>query len=109
MKYILIILAFTLITCTSESNNQADLIASREAPLGWVTLKLFKPNNFTIGTGRGSKIHTGTYIIKKDTIKFNFKDSIPVNGCEEAIIKNRFINYNKCWGSLKIAHNQLKN
>ncbi len=70
------------------------LLADREAPLGWVYLKIYKDKSFEfISAGlRDKTIYSGTYKLNNYTIYFNYKDSIPKAG-KKAIITNRFVSY----------------
>jgi hypothetical protein len=70
-------------------------LADRETPLDWVYLKMYDDKSFAFisrGMMRDEEIHSGNYEIKKDTIYFKYKDSIPKAGSKASINKN-YINY----------------
>ena len=93
-KFWLIALLFW--SCTSrQSEKQPILLASREAPLGWVYLKLYSDSSFEfISSGlRDSDIYPGTFKINHDTIFFKYSDSIPKLQSFKAIIHKGYVNY----------------
>jgi hypothetical protein len=55
------------------------LLADREAPLGWIYLKMYDDKSFEFisqGMVRDKEVYSGNYEIKNDTLYFNYKDSI---------------------------------
>lgn len=82
------------------------LSASREAPLGWVTIHLYADSSFELVNAgiRSSNTdrYPGTYRTVGDTLLFTYTDSIPRAGCEWALRTPTFIVFNGCLGSLQI-------
>jgi hypothetical protein len=94
LKFIFVILLFW--SCSSkQSKKQSILIASREAPLGWVYLKLYSDSSFEfISSGlRDSDVYPGTFKIKHHTIFFKYSDSIPELHAFKAVIYKGFIDF----------------
>ena len=100
MKNILIIIiAFLLFACgqTSERNSKEKeplLLADREAPLGWIYLRIYKDSTFEFESRglRTSKIYSGIANIAIDTIYFDYNDSIPRVGTK-AVYSDKFVAY----------------
>ncbi|MCW3169510.1 hypothetical protein OMO38_13355 [Chryseobacterium sp. 09-1422] len=94
MKFNLIILILLLtISCKEEKKDV--LLADREAPLGWIYLKMYDDFTFDFisrGVLRDENIYSGSYYIKSDTVYFKYKDSIPQAG-SMAVIKDGFVIY----------------
>jgi hypothetical protein len=94
MKFNLIILILLLtISCKEEKKDV--LLADREAPLGWIYLKMYDDYTFDFisrGVLRDENIYSGSYNIKSDTVYFKYKDSIPQAG-SMAVIKDGFVIY----------------
>lgn len=101
MRIISIILAsIILLGCSSSDNKKAEklepnLLADREAPLGWVYLRTYPDSSFEfISAGlRDRTIYPGKYRINADTIFFDYTDSIPKLNSTKAIIRNNSIVY----------------
>jgi hypothetical protein len=94
MKFNFICLIFILITSCKEEK-KAVLLADREAPLGWIYLKMYDDYTFDFisrGVLRDEDIYSGNYNIKRNTVYFKYKDSIPQAG-SKAIIKDGFVSY----------------
>ena len=91
----LIIIALLILSCRNK-NKRTDFIlyADREAPIGWIYLKVYKDSTFDFISKSfpTSKIHSGILSIKNDTLNFNFYDSIPAVG-DKAIIDKRHVIY----------------
>ena len=71
------------------------MLADREAPLGWIYLKMYDDYTFDFisrGVLRDENIYSGIYNIKSDTVYFKYKDSIPQAG-SMAVIKDGFVIY----------------
>jgi len=96
MNKFLAVIVFIFITLSScanakkEKNKKSVLSADREAPLGWVYLKVYEDKSFDfVLTGLRDKIeYSGTYRLNKDTIFFTYADSIPKAGKTAIITKN---------------------
>lgn len=91
---------FIFIGCSSSDNKKVEkpepnLLADREAPLGWVYLRTYPDSSFEfILTGlRDRTIYPGQYSIKADTIFFEYTDSIPKLNSTKAIFRNNSIVY----------------
>lgn len=96
-------------SCKNE--NKEVLLADREAPLGWVYLKLYDDKSFEFisqGMMRDKDIYRGNYDFKNDTLYFKYNDSIPKAG-SKAVIQKGFINYinGNYPESLKVRLNKL--
>ncbi|MET3536176.1 hypothetical protein [Chryseobacterium limigenitum] len=82
-----------LINCKNEK--KAVLLADREAPLGWIYLKMYDDKSFEFisqGMMRDKDIYKGIYELKNDTLYFKYNDSIPRAG-SKAVIKKGFVDY----------------
>jgi len=111
MKLKFLYLIFLLLSC--KNDKKAILLADREAPLGWIYLKIYDDKSFEFisqGMVRDKNIYQGTYEFKNDTLYFKYKDSIPKAG-SKAIINNGFISYlNGSYPeSIQIKLNHLSN
>jgi uncharacterized SAM-binding protein YcdF (DUF218 family) len=80
------VLSFGLLLVVEElffsynfKNKEEVLVASREAPIGGILLKLYADNTFEIGGFREVK-SSGTYELKADTIFINATDNSKQNG-----------------------------
>lgn len=78
-------LSFLLCSCGTlqkQQDKKPILLADREAPLGWVYLKVYEDKSFDfILTGlRDKTVYPGTWRLNKDTIFFTYRDSIPAAG-----------------------------
>lgn len=96
MKKMVIILTLILqLTSCSHEQKDSILLADREAPLGWVYLRIYKNKTFEFesrGLGRRGFIYAGTVELKNDTLYFQYSDSIPKAG-NKAILTDRFVSY----------------
>ncbi|WP_179321165.1 hypothetical protein [Winogradskyella helgolandensis] len=99
MKYLIIILTIllTLTSCNQEKEKEREtiLLADREAPLGWVYLRIYKDKTFEFesrGLERVGDIYAGNVELKNDTIYFKYLDSIPKAG-NKAILTEKFVSY----------------
>tara|TARA_Y100000766_G_C18772636_1_gene539089 strand:+ start:60 stop:944 length:885 start_codon:yes stop_codon:yes gene_type:complete len=101
MRILTIILTLSIFYgCTSIDSKKNDklepnLLADREAPLGWVYLRAYPDSSFEfILKGlRDRTIFPGKYSINADTIFFNYTDSIPKLNSTKAIFRNNSIVY----------------
>jgi len=95
-KIIFIILITLFISSCGNKNKRTDFIlyADREAPIGWLYLKIYKDSTFDFiyRSFPSSKIHSGVVTIKNDTLNFNYYDSIPAVG-NKALIDRRHIRF----------------
>lgn len=103
---------FLIISCNKKQDKTIVLSADREAPLGWVYLRLYKDQTFEFesrGLERTGDIFFGNYKIQNDTLLFKYKNKQPKVG-NIAIIKNGYIQYIKgdYFESLEIKEDYLK-
>ena len=82
-----LLLSFILVSIQCENNVRKNkepiLLADREAPLGWVYLRINEDSTFEFesrGLERNGDIYSGIVKIKNDTLFFQYKDSIPRAG-----------------------------
>jgi hypothetical protein len=101
MKYIFVTLAIMLLnSCTKTKSIDSEakepiLLADREAPLGWVYLRIYSDSTFEFeskGLERTGTIYPGTIELNGDTILFHYSDSIPKAG-DRAILTDRTVAY----------------
>lgn len=93
MKYILLIMLLLTLSCRNQK--QEVLLADREAPLGWIYLKMYDDKSFEFisnGLIRSDDKYPGTYELKNDTFYFTYNGLAPRAG-SKAIIANGFVNY----------------
>ena len=101
MKNILTITILTCLLCSCvETNKRVGenkdpiLLADREAPLGWVYLRIFNDSTFEFES-RGLRtgiIYPGKVKITSDTLYFEYLDSIPKAG-SKAIYSDKYVVY----------------
>jgi len=92
---IILILILTLNSCNRTEKKETLLLANREAPLGWVYLRVYKDKTFEFesrGLERKGDIYAGTVELKNDTIFFQYSDSIPKPG-NKAILTEKYVSY----------------
>jgi len=104
--------SLTTLGCENAEKKPHLLTAGREAPLGWVLLYLlpddkFELHNAGIRAGSGH-VFTGSYHVQDSLLRLQFHDTVPAQGCSEAIIAERFIKFDGCLGSLEIWKNEIK-
>lgn len=95
MKFKLFFICLLLIITSCKNGKKEVLLAEREAPLGWVYLKIYDDKSFEFisqGMMRDRDIYTGNYKFENDTLYFKYNDSIPKAG-SKAVIEKGFINY----------------
>jgi hypothetical protein len=93
MKYTLLLILLLILSCRNQKKEI--LLADREAPLGWIYLKMYDDKSFEFissGLIRGDDKYLGTYELKNDTVYFTYDGSTPQAG-SKAIIANGFVNY----------------
>lgn len=95
------VLLFTwLVCCNSRPQESADsgkpiLLADREAPLGWVYLRIYEDSTFEFesrGLERRGRIYSGKVTLSADTIFFHYADSIPKAG-RTAVLRGDYVSY----------------
>lgn len=112
--YIIFSLIFIGFGCSGNHPDKEDnlvLYADREAPLGWLYLKLYKDGNFDF-VSKGIRIedtYPGTYLIKGDSIFLTFRDSIPKAADDTLLINGNGLSYQNTHGGLSISLNKLNN
>lgn len=82
-----------MISCKDDKKEV--LLADREAPLGWIYLKMYDNKSFEFisqGMLRDKEVYLGNYELKNDTLYFTYQDFIPKAG-SKAIIDGGFVNY----------------
>jgi hypothetical protein len=100
--------------CNSQTPDQRKpiLLADREAPLGWVYLRVYEDSTFEFesrGLEREGTIYPGKIELIGDTIVFHYRDSIPKAGARAILTKN-WVSYfgGKYPESVEIKLNKLK-
>ncbi|MBP1168080.1 MULTISPECIES: hypothetical protein [unclassified Chryseobacterium] len=94
IRFLYLILILIIIGC-KKANKKEVLLADREAPLGWIYLKMYDDNSFEFishGMMRDNDVYSGSYSLKNDTLYFKYKDSIPTAG-SKAVIEKGFVYY----------------
>lgn len=94
MKIRLLYLILIIISCKKEDKKEV-LLADREAPLGWIYLRMYDDNSFEFisqGMVRDKDVYSGSYELKNDTVYFKYGDSIPKAG-SKAVIEKGWVNY----------------
>ena len=92
---LILILILTLTSCVRTEKQETLLLADREAPLGWVYLRVYKDKTFEFesrGLERRGDIYAGIVEVKNDTIFFQYVDSVPKAG-NKAILTENFVSY----------------
>jgi len=84
---------FLIISCsTKDKENKKELLlqADREAPLGWVYLRVYQDSTFEFESRglRTSTVYQGKAEIDKYQIRFNYIDSVPKAGSLAIYDKN---------------------
>ena len=90
-----LLLILILTSCNQAKNRETILLADREAPLGWVYLRIYKDNTFEFesrGLERRGDIYSGKIELKIDTIYFKYSDLIPRAG-NKAVLTEKFVSY----------------
>ncbi|MDN5216904.1 hypothetical protein QQ020_32840 [Fulvivirgaceae bacterium BMA12] len=109
---IVLFLILTLTFCNRTEQKETLLLADREAPLGWVYLRIYKDKTFEFesrGLERRGNIYSGTMDLKNDTIYFNYSDSIPKAGNKAMLTERLVLYFNGAYAErLEIKKNDLK-
>jgi len=100
MKNVLTILILSFIfsnACIHRSANHIKepiLLADREAPLGWIYLRIYEDSTFEfVSAGlRSENIFPGKVKICNDTMYFHYNDSIPKAG-KTAVFNEKIVAY----------------
>jgi hypothetical protein len=92
--FILIVVIIAGSCSNPGQKKEAVLLADREAPLGWVYLRMYKDNSFEFESRglRNKDVYTGSFKLKGDTVFFAYRDSIPKAG-KTAIIAPKSVWY----------------
>ncbi|MFP3834820.1 hypothetical protein [Chryseobacterium sp. SIMBA_028] len=93
MKLRILYLILIIISCKDDKKEV--LLADREAPLGWIYLKMYDDKSFEFisqGMLMDKDIYKGSYELNNDTLYFKYRDSIPKAG-SKALIKDGSVNY----------------
>lgn len=88
MKFRILYVFLLLIMISCKNGRKEVLLADREAPLGWVYLKMYDEKSFEFfsqGMMRDVNSFEGIYEIKNDTIYFKYKNVIPDAGSKAFI------------------------
>lgn len=86
--------------CSDNSKNKIEkvpiLLADREAPMGWVYLKIYEDSTFQFtltGLRKNlAKDYSGKVIIRGDSLFFTYTDSVPRAG-KTAIFNDKTVAY----------------
>jgi hypothetical protein len=79
LSLLLLIVAEELFFSYNSENKEEVLVASREAPIGGILLKLYDDSTYEIGVLREVK-SAGTYALKSDTLILTATDNPKQNG-----------------------------
>ena len=73
---------FFVLNCKRKSNENALLLADREAPMGWISLRMYNDKTFEfIYSGLFTDdIYPGTFKVHNDTIYFEYSEKTPKAG-----------------------------
>lgn len=91
---ILSFIVFFFSNCNKNSEKIAILLADREAPIGWISLKIYEDKSFEF-ISKGiflDDVHTGIVKINHDTLYFKYHEEIPNLG-KTAIINKKYIEF----------------
>jgi hypothetical protein len=109
-NYILLISIIACLTfsrCSDTNSSQKKkpiLLADREAPIGWVYLRVYEDSTFEFSDTK----YQGKVLIKNDTLLFQYKDSIPKVGKTAILKENQIIYTDGLRERLEIKLNDLK-
>lgn len=101
-------IVFSFLNCNRKSDKNTLLLADREAPMGWISLKIYDDKTFEfISSGIFSDdVYPGTYKIHNDTIYFEYSEIIPHAG-KIAVIDRKHIRYINSQETVEIKHNEI--
>lgn len=108
--FIMNLLVLSAISCSRKSNENVILLADREAPMGWIYLKIYNDNTFEYISKSISdqQVFPGTVRISNDTLYFKYSVEIPKAG-KTAIINKNYVQYLESPELVEIKLNKLKN
>jgi len=94
---LIIVASDTVVGCSNEIKQEKKepiLVADREAPIGWVYLRIYQDSTFEFESRgmRTGNIYSGNVSIINDTLSFHYIDSIPAAGTK-AIISGDYVSY----------------
>ncbi len=97
MPLFIVLALMVLAGCGNKTNEEQVLLkADREAPLGWVYLKIYRDSTFeftSAGIRRSDKnVYTGKVEIRDDSLFFTYADSIPKAG-KTAVYNDSSVHY----------------
>lgn len=98
------------LSCSRKSDENTILLADREAPLGWIYLKIYDDKTFEY-ISKGliiDDVYPGTVKISHDTIYFKYSEETPNQG-KIAVINKRYIQYLDSSQFIEIKRNKIKN
>ncbi|MBV7440088.1 hypothetical protein KRX57_01505 [Weeksellaceae bacterium TAE3-ERU29] len=109
---IIFISILIFVSCNEKKQKETILLADREAPLGWVYLRVYKDKTFEFesrGLERKGTVYSGIVELKNDTLYFKYSGSIPKAG-NKAILTKQFVSYfNGDYPErLEVKQNELK-
>ncbi len=112
LSLFLLIVAEEMFFSYNSKNKKEVLVASREAPIGGILLKLYEDNTYEIGVLREVK-SAGTYVLKSDTLFIAATDNPKQNSYitqTAFLIKEGYLEQigNTGIGFLEIHVNKLK-
>jgi hypothetical protein len=88
------------------------LTADREAPLGWMYLRIYADNTFEFesrGLERKGEIFAGTVSIQNDTLRFTYFDAVPRAGFTAIVTESQVVYIDGEYPErLAIKRNELK-
>jgi hypothetical protein len=108
---ILSFLIFSSINCNRKSDENAILLADREAPLGWMYLKVYNDNTFEY-ISKGfifDDTYPGTVRISHDTLYFKYSTEVPKYFGKTAVANKIYVEYLDSSEFIEIKLNKLKN
>jgi hypothetical protein len=115
VQIVIVVLIFTSCSFDSKQKEEKDdrviiLSADREAPLGWVYLRIYQDSTFEFESAglRNGEIYKGKALITEDLICFNYIDSVPKAG-QTAIYDKNTVMYidGKYLERVGISHSDL--
>lgn len=102
---------FLMISCKGKSDENVILLADREAPMGWISLKIYDDNTFEfISSGLFfDDVYPGTVRISNDTLYFKYSEKVPKSG-KIAVINKKYVTYidGKYTEMIEIKRNKIK-
>lgn len=108
----IILLSFiisSVLSCNRKPDKNAILLADREAPLGWISLKIYENNTFEF-ISKGlffDDVYDGTVKINHDTLHFRYNKKT-LNLGKTAIINKKHIEFLDSPQLIEIKLNKIK-